>query len=146
MPIIWILPDLQKTKFKVCSAYYSLFATADLHGPTKAMFGPDAATNSASSTSGWEMTVSASNRLPNIPGAVPNARRMSNPQDIWPATQQLALDTRAVGGDCVISLLSPSCGATSGGEQIVLVVVNLPPSTTFFARFGDIVVSTVRRK
>ena len=50
----------------------------------------------------------------------------------------------ADGGDCYISRLSHPCGTTSGGEQIVLIVANLPPSITLFARFGDNIASTVR--
>ncbi len=78
---------------------------------------------------------------------LPNPPRTVSPIAVQPATQNLASNTATdEGGDSFISLLSPSCGTTSGGEQIVLVVVNLPPSTTFFARFGDNIVSTVRYK
>jgi hypothetical protein len=77
---------------------------------------------------------------------LPNPPRTTSPIPVQPSTQNLASNTAAHdGGDSFISLLSPSCGTTGGGEQIVLVVGNLPP-TTLFARFGDNIVSTVRYK
>jgi hypothetical protein len=78
---------------------------------------------------------------------LPNPPRITRPIAVHPAVPNLVLNTAAGdGGDSFISLLIPSCGTTSGGEQIVLVVVNLPPSITLFARFGDNVVPTVRCK
>ena len=104
----------------------------------------DTTGNSVPSTSVPESTNSAFDPPPDSSRALPNALRISSLTVVQPAVSHLASSTTAVdGGDCVISLLSP-CGTTSGGEQIVLVVVNLPLSVTFFARFGDNVVSTVR--
>src|SRR5258706_4888433 len=81
------------------------------------------------------------------PGVLPNTPRTASPVAVQPATQNLVSNTpTGDGGSAFISLLSPPCGTTSGGEQIVLVVVNLPSSTTLFARFGDSIVSTVRYK
>ena len=105
----------------------------------------DTTGNSVPPTRVPELTISALDRLSNSPRLPPNARQISNPTVIQPAMPQLASGaTAAGGGDCVISQLIPSCGTTSGGERIVLFVVNLPPSVTFFARFGDNVVPTVR--
>ena len=103
--------------------------------------------NSVPSTNVLAPTVSAFDRPPSSSGVVSDTREIRNPTVIQPVVPRLVSCTAtADGGDCAISLLSPSCGSTSGGEQIVLVVVNLPPSITFFARFGDNVVSTVRYK
>jgi len=77
------------------------------------------------------------------PRVLPNPPRTTSPIALRPATQNII--AARDGGDSFISLLSPSCGTTGGGEQIVLVVGNLPP-TTLFARFGDNIVSTVRYK
>jgi len=87
--------------------------------------------------SGFDFYLSTSRVLPNPP-------RTASPIALQPSTQNLSSNTAAGdGGDSFISLLSPSCGTTGGGEQIVLVVDNLP-STKLFARFGDNIVSTVR--
>ena len=103
--------------------------------------------NSVPSTSMLAPTISAFDRPPNSSVVLPDARQISNPTVIQPVVPHLAPSTTTADReDCVISLLSPAYGSTSGGEQIVLVVVNLPPSTTFFARFGDNIVSTVRHK
>ena len=91
-----------------------------------------------------EPTFSAFDPPPNSSRVLRNARRISNPTVVQPAVSHFGTPT-ADAGDCTISLLSP-CGTTSGGEQIVLVVINLPPSVTFFARFGDNIVLTVRRE
>jgi hypothetical protein len=83
----------------------------------------------------------------NTSRVLPNPPRITSPIADQPAAQNLASNTTASdGADSFISLLSPSCGTTSGGEQIVLVVANLPPPTTLFARFGDNFVATVRYK
>jgi hypothetical protein len=101
--------------------------------------------NSVPSTSVPEPTISAFDPPPGPSRALPDARQISNPTTIQPAVPHSASSTTAADeGDCVISLLSPSCGTTSGGEQVMLVVVNLPPSIALFARFGDNIVSTVR--
>jgi hypothetical protein len=106
--------------------------------------GRDITGHSVVSTSVPGTTISVFDRLPNSSGILPNALQINDPRVIQPAVQHLASSNTATDvGDCAISLLSPSCGTTSGGEQIVLIVVNLPPSATFFARFGDNVVSTV---
>jgi len=87
--------------------------------------------------SGNDLHLSALRVLPNPP-------RTTSLIALQPATQNFASNTTAGdGGDSFISLLSPSCGTTGGGEQIVLVVDNLPPAK-LFARFGDNIVSTVR--
>ena len=89
--------------------------------------------------SGNDFHLSTSTALLNPPQA-------TSPMAVQPPTQNLALNaTKGDGEDSFISLLSPSCGTTGGGEQIVLVVDNLPP-TKLFARFGDNIVSTVRYK
>ena len=75
---------------------------------------------------------------------LPNTPRTTSPTTVEPEIPSST--TTDDGGDSFISLLSPSYGTTSGGEQIVLIVANLPPSTTLFARFGDSLVSTVRYK
>ena len=114
-------------------------------GPAEAVLERDTTDNSVPSTRVPEPTISILDRLPNSPRLLPNAHQISKPTVIQPAVSCLSSATSAAdGGDCVISLLSPSCGTTSGGERIVLIVVNLPPSIPFFARFGDNVVSTVR--
>jgi hypothetical protein len=103
--------------------------------------------NSVPSTSVPGTAISVFDRLSNSSSVLPDALQTTDPIVIQPAVQHLASGTTATDvGDCVISLLSPSCGTTSGGKQIVLIVVNLPPSVTFFARFGDNVVSTVSRE
>jgi len=43
----------------------------------------------------------------------------------------------------VLSLVSPSHGPTSGGEQVVLIVKVLPPSIKFYVRFGDSITAAV---
>ena len=98
---------------------------------------PVATRYSVPSTSALEAGFQSTSRV------LPNPPRTTNPITVQPATQNLASNTAPGDGDRFISLLSPSCGTTGGGEQIVLVVVNLPP-VTLFARFGDNIVSTVR--
>ena len=107
---------------------------------------PVATSSPATSTSAMEA---------NMPGGLllgtsrvlPNPPRTTSPTTFQSEIQNLASKAATDdGGDSFISLLSPSCGTTSGGEQIVLIVVNLPPSATLFARFGDSIVSTVRYK
>ena len=106
-----------------------------------------ATSGSAPSTSTLEANILANDYdfLLNASILLPNPPQTTGPIVVQPTVQNLASNTAADdGGDSVISLLSPSCGTISGGEQIVLVVVHLPPSTTLFARFGDNIVSTVR--
>jgi len=43
----------------------------------------------------------------------------------------------------VLSLVNPRRGPTSGGDQIVLIVSNLPPTIKLYARFGSNIVPTV---
>jgi len=112
-------------------------------GPVETVLERDPTGNSVPSTSVPEPTISAFDRLPSPSGVLPDARQINNPTAIQTVVPHLASSTTAAdGGDCVITLLSPSCGTTSGGEQIVLVVVNLPPLVTFFVRFGHNIVST----
>ena len=116
-------------------------------GPAEMVLERDSTGNTVPSTSVLAPTISAFDRPPISSGVLTDAPQINNPTVIQPVVPHLASNTTTVDGeDCVISLLSPSCGSTSGGEQIVLVIVNLPPSITLFARFGDNVVSTVRRK
>jgi len=94
----------------------------------------------STSTSG---TTSAIDLLPHASSFLPSTQWVPSPIGLRPATQHWASNTVATDGeDYCISLLSPPSGTTSGGEQIVLILVNLPPSITLFARFGDNVVAT----
>ena len=114
--------------------------------PTGTALEPGAASSPATSTSAMEANMPGGFLLSTSRVLPLNPPRTTSPIVVQPATQNLASNTATDDGDSFISLLSPSCGTTSGGEQIVLVVVNLPPSTTLYARFGDNIVSTVRYK
>ena len=43
----------------------------------------------------------------------------------------------------VLSRINPRRGLTSGGDEIDLIVTNLPPSITLYARFGSNITPTV---
>ena len=43
----------------------------------------------------------------------------------------------------VLSRINPRRGPTSGGDEINLIVTNLPPSITLWARFGSNIAPTV---
>jgi hypothetical protein len=145
----WICKDLQRPEFNVCSTNHSHLMTADLYNiqSTQTVLECDttSTSNLAPSASVLGATTSAVDLPLDASKVLPNARRLTSSIAIQPVTQHLASNTVAAdGGDCYISLLSPSSGSTSGREQIALVVANLPPSITLFARFGNNVVATVR--
>ena len=113
-------------------------------GPAEAVLERDTTDNSVPSTRVSDPTISVLDRLPNSPRLLPNAGRISKPTVIQPIVPYLCSNTSAA--DVTVSSLYLVLLAEqpSGGERIVLVVVNLPPSVTFFARFGDNVISMVR--
>jgi hypothetical protein len=116
----------------------------DTHSLLEIVIEPVASSSSAFQTNALEADTYGIDFFPSTSGALLNPPQTTGPMAIQPATQNLTSNT-ATGerGDSFISLLSPSYGTTSGGEQIVLVVDKLPP-TKLFARFGDNIVSTVR--
>ena len=66
------------------------------------------------------------------------------------AGQQGPLQTSAVPAEedvaeegPVLSRINPRRGLTSGGDEIDLIVTNLPPSITLYARFGSNITPTV---
>ena len=67
-----------------------------------------------------------------------------------PADQHSALQTSAVPINehededlPVLSRVNPRRGPTSGGDEIDLIVSNLPPNITLYARFGSNITPTV---
>jgi hypothetical protein len=58
------------------------------------------------------------------------------------SSRSVAGDTDAEGDLPVLSLVSPSRGSTSGGDQILLIVSNLPPTLNLYARFGPHITPT----
>jgi hypothetical protein len=141
----WILQELLKTNFKVWTRHpcYLLIPTMHTHSPG-IVLEPVASSSSALPTSELEADMFGIGFLPSTLGVLLNPPQTTSPMAVQPTARNSASNTTAGdGGDSFISLLSPSSGTTSGGEQIVLVVDRLPP-TKLFARFGDNIVSTVR--
>jgi len=75
---------------------------------------------------------------------------LSATEDSEPAGQPSALQTAAIPIDedvdeevPVLYLVNPSRGSTSGGDEIVLIVRNLPTTITLYARFGSNITPTV---
>ena len=52
-------------------------------------------------------------------------------------------DNAMDGGLPVLLHVNPRCGSTSGGEEIYLIVRNLPSTTVLYARFGSNIAPTV---
>jgi hypothetical protein len=80
-----------------------------------------------------------------VPASVPSANQESEPTG-----QQGPLQTSAtpanvhVAEACpVLSRVNPRRGPTSGGDEIDLIVSNLPPTMKLFARFGSNITATV---
>jgi hypothetical protein len=69
-----------------------------------------------------------------------------------PADQQVPLQTSAIPDNehgaeegPVLSRVNPRRGPTSGGDEMVLIVSNLPPTMKLYARFGCNITATVSR-
>jgi hypothetical protein len=58
------------------------------------------------------------------------------------SSRSAAGDTDAEDNSPVLSFVNPFRGPTSGGDQIVLLVSNLPPTINLYARFGPHITST----
>jgi len=71
-------------------------------------------------------------------------------EDYEPVGQPSASQTAAIPIDedvdeavPVLSRVNPSRGSTSGGDEILLIVSNLPTTTRLYARFGSNIAPTV---
>ena len=73
-----------------------------------------------------------------VSASTPLADRQSEPASQQSPLQAAAapVDERVAEAGPVLSLVNPRRGPTSGGDEILLIVSNLPPMVKLYARFG----------
>ena len=71
---------------------------------------------------------------------IPRANEESEPEQQPPATREIESEDEELP---VLSHVNPKKGSTSGGEEIYLIVRNLPPSVVLYARFASNIAPTV---
>ncbi len=88
---------------------------------------------------------SAQNPTFNGPASIPPANEVSEPVDRQGhlGTRPAPVDEHVAEEGPVLSRVVPRRGPVSGGEEIALIVSNLPPTIKLYARFGCNIALTV---
>jgi len=88
---------------------------------------------------------SARSAIVNVPASVPATNEESEPagpQGLL-QTSVTPIDEHVAEASPVLSRVNPMRGPTSGGDEIILIVSNLPPTMSLYARFGCNITPTV---
>ena len=129
------------SRYAPCSLVVTSRSSYLIQGADPNVQGSDSASSSAGDIRGFvppqSLPTSASTALSDLSAQI--TRSNEEPEPAWQA-----LNCKSVDGELtVLTHVNPKQGPTSGGNEVYLLVRNLPPTAILYARFGPFIVATV---